>query len=105
MLTNQPTSLSITAHRLPTSKKAQGYQQQHLMNIWLGSIAAAGAINELTHSAVTLASGGHIPPQTTQNTALCATIQQYAKNYTSDDTCAKKPSNLQILHKRPAVIT
>jgi hypothetical protein len=37
------------------------------MNIWLGFIAAAGAVSELTHSAVTLAIGGHIPPQTTKN--------------------------------------
>jgi hypothetical protein len=37
-----------------------------LTNIWLGFIAAAGAVNKLTHLAVTLAMGGHIPPQTTQ---------------------------------------
>jgi hypothetical protein len=44
----------------------QGHQQQHLTNIWLGFIAAASAIDELTHLAVTLVIGGHIPPQTTQ---------------------------------------
>jgi hypothetical protein len=36
------------------------------MNIWLGFIAAAGAVKGKKHSAASLAIGSHIPPQTIQ---------------------------------------
>ncbi len=104
MLTNQPTSLSTTVRCLPTSKQVRGHQQQHLMNIWLGFIAAAGAVDDLTHLAVTLAISGHIPPQTThKHSTLCYNLAIH-KELHSDNTYKKKPLNLQILHKCPAVI-
>jgi hypothetical protein len=61
-----------------------------LTNIWLGFIAAAGAVNELMHSVVTLAIGGHIPPQTTKKQSTLRYNLAIRKKLHSDDTCAKK---------------